>query len=210
MKIFLVENDRNFNKELVSTLESGNEISTFIDGKFAQDNLDRHYDLYIVDTDSPTVDGFALLEQIKESHPEAYVIIISNKTDIDTIEKAYALQCNDFIKKPFNPKELLFKLNILSDKLPQNCYIADELFFNKDSSLLVHKELSIPLTGNEIKFINILLANRGKLVSADQLLDQMWENKATNDALRKLVSRLRQKVPVDFIITRSRQGYLIL
>jgi DNA-binding response OmpR family regulator len=135
--------------------------------------------------------------------------MISTDTTIETIEKAYTLGCNDFIKKPFNPKELLFKMDLIADKLPQSCYIADDLFFNKDSSLLVHKDQQVPLTGNEIKFINILLASRGKLVSANQLLELMWENKATNDALRKLVSRLRQKVPVDFIVTRSRQGYLI-
>jgi DNA-binding response OmpR family regulator len=209
VKIFLVENDRDFNKELVSTLEKEREISTFIDGKFAQDNLDRQFNLYIINTDLPNVDGFTLLTHIKENHPDAYTIMISEHTNLETIEKAYKLGCNDFLKKPFYPKELLLKINLIADKLPQSCYIAEDLFFNKDSSVLVYKEQQIPLTGNEIKFINILLASRGKLVSADQLLDQMWNNKATNDALRKLVSRLRQKVPTDFIITRSRQGYLI-
>jgi DNA-binding response OmpR family regulator len=209
VKVFLVENDRDFNKELVSILEKESEVSTFIDGKFAQDNLDRQFNLYIINTDLPNVDGFTLLTHIKENHPDAYTIMISEHTNLETIEKAYKLGCNDFLKKPFYPKELLLKINLIADKLPQSCYIAEDLFFNKDSSVLVYKEQQIPLTGNEIKFINILLASRGKLVSADQLLDQMWNNKATNDALRKLVSRLRQKVPVNFIITRSRQGYLI-
>jgi DNA-binding response OmpR family regulator len=209
VKVFLVENDRDFNKELVSILEKESEVSTFIDGKFAQDNLDRQFNLYIINTDLPNVDGFTLLTHIKENHPDAYTIMISEHTNLETIEKAYKLGCNDFLKKPFYPKELLLKINLIADKLPQSCYIAEDLFFNKDSSVLVYKEQQIPLTGNEIKFINILLASRGKLVSADQLLDQMWNNKATNDALRKLVSRLRQKVPTDFIITRSRQGYLI-
>lgn len=111
MKIFLLEDDFSLNESIKDMLESENFIvDSFYDGKIALDNISGDYELFILDIFVPNLNGILLLEKIKKINKNSIVFIMSANIDIDTIKGAYLKGCDDYIKKPFNIQELLFKL----------------------------------------------------------------------------------------------------
>ena len=100
MKIFLLEDDFSLNESIKELLEAENFIvDSFYDGEIALDNLISNYLVYILDVNTPNIDGLSLLEHIKNINPNSKVLIISANINIDKIKDAYEKGCEDYIKK---------------------------------------------------------------------------------------------------------------
>ncbi len=151
MKIFLLEDDFSLNESIKDMLESENFIvDSFYDGKIALDNISGDYELFILDIFVPNLNGILLLEKIKQN--------------IDTIKGAYLKGCDDYIKKPFNIQELLFKLA----KFKKNSNIFkfdDETLFDMETKKFIYNNSEIELTKNEKNFLHLLICNQGKCVN---------------------------------------------
>jgi len=112
MKIFLVEDDKFLNEALVDTFSKIDyEVISYNDGKEAFANIDNTFDLYMIDINLPHINGFELLKQIKFINKNANIFIMSADTNIETILEAYNIGCKDFIKKPFDVREIIAKIH---------------------------------------------------------------------------------------------------
>lgn len=101
MKIFLVEDDVLLNEAITVTFSSiGYQVTSFDDGKTAFENIDKSYDLFIIDINLPNINGIELVKQIKRVYKDANVFIMSADLHIQTIVKAYYIGRIDYIKKP--------------------------------------------------------------------------------------------------------------
>ncbi len=117
MKIFLLEDDYSLNEAIKEIIELENHsIDNFYDGENALSNIRYDYDLYILDINTPNIDGLELLKIIKSTNFKSKVIMISANINIELMKKAYDLGCDDYIKKPFNLEELIFKINRYEQK----------------------------------------------------------------------------------------------
>lgn len=154
MKIFLLEDDFSLNESIKDMLESENFIvDSFYDGKIALDNISGDYELFILDIFVPNLNGILLLEKIKKINKNSIVFIMSANIDIDTIKGAYLKGCDDYIKKPFNIQELLFKLA----KFKKNSNIFkfdDETLFDMETKKFIYNNSEIELTKNEKNFLH--------------------------------------------------------
>jgi len=210
MKIFLLEDDFALNESIKDMLEIESFlVDSFYDGKSAVSGLNNSYDIFILDIFVPKLNGIYLLEQIKKTNPNAFVIIMSASVDIDTIKNAYIKGCDDFIKKPFNIQELLYKLS----KFKKDSIIFkfnDELIFEKLSKRLFFLDKEIELTKNEKSILTLLIENRGQSVNYEKIEEFVYKGEYKSiDAIRNLVKRLRKKLPYELIFTHIEDGYYI-
>ena len=211
MKLMLVEDEYLLNKAIKTYLESkGYAINGFTDGLEALKSVINGYDIFILDIDVPYISGIELLEEIRRLYPYTPVIIISATIDMSVITEAYTKGCSDYLKKPFDIKELALKIAAFTRVIETKITLKEDLFYEKKSRSLFYKNTEIPLTSHEQHFIDLILQNRGSVVHHEQLEYAIWGVDDAVPHLRQLVSRLRKKIPLDFIENRVGEGYLIV
>ena len=200
MKILLLEDDIALNKAIKKVLELDNyHVESFIDGKEIIANLDRRYDLYILDINVPHISGLELLEIIMEHNKRAKVIMISSNTDIHSVKTAYRFGCVDYLKKPFYIEELRVKINRLQ-------ILKEDLI----SNVKLKKEYE-SLSSKEKRLLFLLLDNQEYIVNYKMIEDFVYEKgEVKTENIEKLVQQLREKLS-DEIMVRNivGEGYTI-
>jgi len=210
MKLMLVEDEYVLNKAIKSYLVyKGFNVDGFTDGLEALENITDGYDLFILDVDIPHISGIELLEEIRKVYKFTPIIIISATIDMNMITQAYNKGCNDYLKKPFDIKELALKILAHTRDLEGEVTLSQGLIYDKNRQLLEYKGRNINLTLKEQQFISILLQNRGNLISHEHLEMAIWSAGGSTPHLRQLVSRLRKKLPLEIIENRVGEGYMI-
>ena len=200
MKILLLEDDNSLNNIIKQVLErDGHHVNTFFSGNDVLEDEDIYiYDIYIMDINVPKMSGLELLDIIYSYNPLSKVIIISADIEFETISKAYSLGCIDYIKKPFYKEEVLFKIN---------------QYKNHKEYLLTTVSLRDReyLTKKERLFLELLLENRGKLITYSMIENMVYQDKTVSlSTIRTLVKRVRKKLSKDVIQNIKEEGYLIL
>lgn len=210
MKIFLLEDDYSLNEAIKEIIQLENHIvDNFYDGDVAFNNISNDYDLYILDINIPNMNGLEVLKNIKNKNPKTKVLIISANINIDLIREAYILGCDDYIKKPFDLEELIFKINRY-EKKNKLIYLEENIVFN-----LLNKELLIDgnileLTKNEKNLLFLLVENLGLKVSYEQIENFVYQGESkSSDAIRSLIKRVRKKIPKEVIFNSLDEGYFI-
>jgi len=112
MKILLLEDDPNFGKSLVRYLEKHDyEVDWAKHGEAAVDlSYENKYDLYLFDVNVPLLNGIDVLSALREADDKTPTIIISAQIDIDSMTKGFTAGADDYVKKPFDPEELLLRI----------------------------------------------------------------------------------------------------
>ncbi len=210
MKIFLLEDDYSLNEAIKEIIQLENHsVENFYDGETAFSKISNDFDLYILDINIPNINGLEILKQIKQINPKTKVIIISANINIDLIREAYTLGCDDYIKKPFDIEELLFKINRY-EKKDTIIYLDINITFNTISKELIINNKTVELTKNEKNLLFLLVDNLNNKISYEQIENFVYEGTSkTSDAIRSLVKRLRKKLPKDLISNSLDEGYYI-
>jgi len=112
MKILLLEDDPNLAKSLIKYLERhGYTVDWAKQGEEALDlSYDNKYNLYLFDVNVPLVSGIDVLSGLRQAEDKTPTIIISAQIDIDSMSKGFAAGADDYVKKPFDPEELLLRI----------------------------------------------------------------------------------------------------
>ena len=210
MKIFLLEDDYSLNETIKEMLELNyHRIDSFYDGELAYNNISYNYDLYILDINTPSIDGIELLKSIKKLNSQTKVMMISANINIDKIKEAYNYGCDDYLKKPFDIEELILKIEKYNTK-EKNIILDENIYFNLLTNELYINSQKVELTKKEKDLLILLLDNRGKTISYENIEDFVYKREAkTSDAIRSLLKRLRKKLPKDLILNSIDEGYYI-
>ncbi len=211
MKIFLLEDDYSLNETIKEMLELNlHEVHTFYDGEIAYNNITTYsYDLYILDINIPFIDGLEILKSIKIISEKIKVIMISANINIEKIKEAYKYGCDDYLKKPFDVEELILKIEKFDNK-EKNIIIEDDVLFNTISKELFINNKKIELTRSERTLLLLLLENRGKAISHQNIEDYVYKSESkSSDAIRSLIKRLRKKLSRNLILNSIDTGYFI-
>jgi len=112
IKILLLEDDPNLAKSLMKYLKRHNyEVDWAKQGEEAIDlSYDNKYDLYLFDVNVPLVSGIEVLTLLRQAEDRTPTIIISAQIDIDSMTKGFTAGADDYVKKPFDPEELLLRI----------------------------------------------------------------------------------------------------
>jgi len=185
--------------------------------EYAQENDGRCYDIVLTDIKMPKMDGVELTKNIYLINPSQALIVLSAFDESKYLLPLINLGIEQFLKKPLDFQELLKTLLKTSKKVTNNTpsnttniIQLDESFtYDRESKSLVNYKENIYLTKYEIIFIQLLTTNLGKIYSNEDIVANYLTYDETVDAqnIRKLVSKLRKKLPEDSLESIYGVGY---
>ncbi|MEA3383686.1 MAG: response regulator transcription factor [Campylobacterota bacterium] len=215
MKIFIAEDNEKLNFFISDTFEKmGYEVVTSIGDNEEKvfDIIEDFFDLYIIDINLPSINGLEIVKKIKLKRKNAKIFIISGDDKIETIIKAYDLGCDDYIKKPFDLREIIAKIKITFEKkLNKDLKLRDDCYYNQSKKIFYHNNQAIILTRKEILLLDLLVSRIGEIVPNEVIEEAVWGKEFANGHVRQLVSKLKRTIPCGELIKNySSVGYGIL
>lgn len=211
MKILLLEDNTNLAEIIKEMLEEkGHRVDWFEDGEAALFASVNGYDCFVLDIHVASMDGIALLKEIRSRDKKTPTIIISANIELETIQKAYSSGCNDYLKKPFYVYELETKIDLLSP--PSDAYLlpGGYVFSPRDEVLYAPDRQSVKLVLKERRFLSLLAKTPNVVVTNEAIEQYVWEGRDVSlTGLRSLVKRLRAKMD-DKCIETQNYGYRLI
>ena len=207
MNILLLEDDKILAHSLKEFLElEGYKVDTVYRGSDVFDfTYKSNYDLYILDINVPDINGFDILTSLKEAGDTTPAIYITALTDINSISKGFEIGADDYIKKPFNPEELVIRIKNKYEEKNTWLHIGD-ISYNPSTYILKKKGSIVSLGRTQQKLFHKLMLNQGEVVEFDSLI-LLLEN-PTHNALRVNIAKLKNKLKIKIRNIRT-QGYMI-
>jgi DNA-binding response OmpR family regulator len=219
----LVVDDNTYTLRIVKhTLDqAGYQVSTAVSGKEGLTLIDRYGlpHLAVVDLHMPGMSGFEFCHAIHE-FSDVPVIMLTAVADEETIIEGLQEHAEDYIVKPFNPPELVARVERVLRRMGDYSYtleattrIDDRLMVNFPKRKAIVEEEELSLTPTETKLLYILVRNSGRIVTTQFLLDRIWPlQNAQEDRLHVHVHRLRRKIEIDhnnpaYIVAERGTGY---
>jgi len=207
MKILLLEDDKILCDSLKDFLElEGYSVDTAHRGPEVFDlTFEKHYDLYILDVNVPDIDGFDVLSSLKEAGDETPAIYITALTDINSISKGFEIGAEDYIKKPFDPEELIVRIKSKYNQKDMTIYYNDISYDPVNKTIKKASEL-ISLGEVQLNIFHALITQQNKIVDSYILMDFLEQPNA--NALRVNIAKLKNKLGIEIRNIRG-QGYMI-
>ncbi len=221
-KILAVD-DNSFTLRIVQhTLEqAGYQVTTAVSGKDALNNINRHGipHLAVVDLHMPVMSGFEFCRQVRE-FSDLPIIMLTAVNNEETIIEGLENYAEDYIIKPFNPSELVARVNRVLRRMGDYAYtldsttqIDDRLKINFPNREAIINGKPTSLTPTEAKLLFILVRNAGRIVTTEFLLNRIWPlQDAQEDRLHVHIHRLRRKIEENpnepsYILAERGTGY---
>jgi DNA-binding response OmpR family regulator len=211
MKILLLEDNVSL-AEIIKEVfeEKGFTLDWFVDGQEALYSIVDGYDCFILDIHVPRLNGVALLKEIRDRDSKTPAIIISSDIELETIQKAYASGCNDFLKKPFYIYELECKVDLLAKK-NELIILGNGYQYDVNSETLYDSDQNIvKLTLKEKRLLTLLSKTPNRIVSLDVIEQYVWEGELVGiSGIRSLIKRVRAKISKEVVQTEN-YGYKLI
>lgn len=218
-RIFIVEDDKNISTIIAFNIRAaGYEAVCESDGFCALERLkDSQFDLVILDIMLPSLDGFSVLKKLRE-FSDLPVIILSARAEEEDKLTGLSLMADDYMTKPFSVKELIARVKVNLARVEgrrviSDTYTAGDITLDSASLQVTKKGEPVPLSAKEAKILLLLFKNRGKVMSREEILEQVWGyNGYLGDThtVDVAIGRLRAKLGEGEIIhSRRGAGYYI-
>jgi DNA-binding response OmpR family regulator len=205
MKVLVVDDDRTLADVIAFTFKrEGYEVILAEDGEVAYSRWQNDLpDLIILDVNLPKEDGFSLCRRIR-SQSDVPIILLTVRSDEEDILGGFHLGADDYITKPFSPRQLMARVKaVMRRSKKKNPTAIREwknisLFINRHE-LKIGENPSIQLSGLELRLMDCLMINAGQIVTPEIIIDYVWgPNGGDMDMVRQLIHRLRVKIDKAF------------
>ena len=218
-KIMIVEDDKVIANELLYLLKNSNYDACILENFESSEDeiLKSNSDLILLDINIPFINGELLLKNIRKKTNIPIIMVTSKESEADEVI-SYSYGADDYITKPYNPAILLLKINAIFKRCEQNKSIItyNDLTFDIGKGIIRRNNKEVFLTKNEIIIFNLLLRNKDRIVTKDEIMTDLWNNEeyVNENALTVNISRLRTKLLElgyeNIIETRKGIGYRII
>ncbi|MEE3807352.1 MULTISPECIES: VanR-ABDEGLN family response regulator transcription factor [Lysinibacillus] len=164
----------------------------------------ENVDLAVLDIMMPEIDGFTILQKIRETFNFPVIMLTAKEEEIDKIN-GFSLGADDYITKPFRPLELVarvkaqirrFTLYNQGSKQTEDIIDFAGLMINQNTRQVFLNERQVSLTPTEFAILWYLCTNRGKVISSEQLFQEIWGDKYfnSNNTVMVHIRHLREKM----------------
>jgi two-component system, OmpR family, response regulator len=215
MKILLMEDDLILNEIITEHLEEeGYKVLSVFDGEEAQEKIySQTFDLLLLDVNVPNLSGFDLLKDIRSKEIKTAAIFITSANMLEDIEEGFKSGCDDYIKKPFELKELDLRINNikrLHNISPStNIELSSNLSLDIEKLCIRRNEEDIHIAQKECDVLLYLIKNKNKNVSIDELSLNVWayEDSPIASTIRTYIKNLRKILGEEYILNTRGVGY---
>lgn len=162
--------------------------------------------LAIVDIMMPRMDGIRMTMKLREKHDFPVIMLSAKSEEVDKI-MGLNIGADDYVTKPFTPMELMARVNsqlrryrkFLERLTPQeNTHVIGGLEINEDTVEVTMDGNPVKLTPIEYKILLLLAKNPGRVFSAEEIYERVWQEKAINtDTIMVHVRNIREKIEID-------------
>ena len=220
-KILFVEDEGDLTLIVADTLRGqGYEVATASDGiegleKFKVEGAD----IVVADVMMPGMDGFSMAKEIRKLSTAVPLLFLTAKSTIDDVEEGFEIGANDYLKKPFELRELIVRIKALLRRYDKNRsenikFSIGRYIFNVTTQTLSLEGRSVELSHFEAKILERLATNIGKTVDASELMIAMWQRDepSNRNSLHGYIHKLRRALrhdPSISIINQRGFGYML-
>lgn len=222
MRILLVEDEPKVSSFIKQGLEENKyEVDIAYDGALGYKLAKRNdYDMMIFDIIIPNMNGLELCKAVREVKPNTPILLLTALGTTDDKVTGFDAGADDYLVKPFEFKELLARIKALTKRgsgivETSNSIKVGDLVLNLDRKNAKRGEKTIELTAKEFALLELLMRNKGKVLSRSQIAEKVWEvnfDTGTN-VVDVYVNFLRKKIDKDYenklIHTQIGMGYII-
>ena len=204
--IYSVEDDKDIAKIINKTLsKQGYDVVSFYDGtSFIKAFDENKPDMVLLDMMLPDLSGAHLLQYIRKDSANDHipVIIISANSLVTDKVDGLDMGADDYIAKPFDLLELMSRVNALFRRFKKSSsFEYGKLVLNSESHICKYDGKTISLTIKEFDILALLLKNKGKVVSRDEILSSIWGNEELETRTIDMhIKALRKKINDEGII----------
>ncbi len=190
-KILLLEDDNLLGQTVQELLENeGYKVNWAIDGEEAAErSYDTSYDMYIFDINVPLMDGFELLESLRDARDTTPTLFISARVDLESIAHGFKAGAYDYIKKPFFPEELLIRVNAKIGST-QEQISCGEMLYDPISKEIRRKGKLLAFGEVQQELFKLFMQEKGRIIDQDILLECLEHPSPA--ALRVALTKLKQ------------------
>ena len=217
-KILIIEDDTSISSELKELLNNSGYNGVILeDFENSYEKIKKEKpNLILLDINIPKLNGEILLQQIRKESNVPIIMVTSKNTEADEV-LSMSYGADDYITKPYNPTILLLRINNIFKRIENKNDVLtyNDLIVDPKKGIIKSDKEELILTKNEMIIFTFLLANRGNIVTRDDLMTDLWNNDSyiNDNALNVNISRLRTKLTdfgyEDVIETRKGQGYIL-
>ena len=209
-KVLFVEDEEDLTLIVADTLRGqGYDVITAADGIEALEKFKTEAaDIVVADVMMPKMDGFTMAKEIRKISPTIPLLFLTAKSTIDDIEEGFEIGANDYLKKPFELRELIVRIKALLRRYNTNRsedikFSIGRYIFNVTTQTLSLEERSVELSHFEAKVLERLATSIGKTVDASELMIAVWQRD-----IHKLRRILRHDQSVNILNQRG-FGYML-
>ncbi len=213
VRILLIEDEENIRKIIAyDLLRADYEIVECRDGEEAlRSGMQEHFDVMIIDWMLPGMDGITLVQKFRSAGIDSIMIMLTARDDESDILRAFDAGVDDYITKPFSPRELLARIQAHVKRLGKR--EADGLDAGKVHISLRRREITVnkevlTCTKKEFDLLEYLVRNQGIVLSRDQILNDIWGFDYDGDTriVDVHIFKLRSKLSKADVTIRSSRG----
>lgn len=199
MNILVVDDE----KEIADLVElylknEGFDVFKFYNGRDAMDCVSHHeIDLALLDIMLPDIDGLFICRKIREEHNFPIIMLTAKETEIDKIT-GLTIGADDYVTKPFRPLELMARVKAqlrryktLSPTKDSHVITIADLIIDKDNHQCYLNNQLLQLTPTEFSILWLLCSNKGKVVKADQMFQELWGEKYFTNSSSSIMVHIR-------------------
>ena len=206
--ILIVEDDKEIREGVEIYLKSqGYKVFQARDGVEGLEILDREeIHLAIVDIMMPRMDGIQMTLKLREKYDFPVIMLSAKSVEVDKIT-GLGLGADDYVTKPFAPMELMARVNsqlrryrkfLEKLEVKGNVHVIGGLEINEDTVEVSVDGSPVKLTPLEYKILLLLAKNPGRVFSADEIYERVWQERAINtDTVMVHVRNIREKIELD-------------
>ena len=220
-KILFVEDEEDLTLIVADTLRGqGYEVITAADGTAGLEKFKSECaDIVVADVMMPKMDGFTMAKEIRKLSPTVPLLFLTAKSTIDDVEEGFEIGANDYLKKPFELRELIVRIKALLRRYSISRekdikFSIGKYIFNITTQTLTLGERSMVLSHLEAKILERLASNIGKTVDASELMIAVWQRDepSNRNSLHGYIHKLRRALRQDpsiSIINQRGFGYML-
>lgn len=209
--VLIVEDDKEIREGVEIYLKSqGYQVFQAADGVEGLEMIEREeIHLAIVDVMMPRMDGIQMTIKLREKYDFPVIFLSAKSEEVDKI-MGLNMGADDYVTKPFTPMELLARVNSqlrryrkFAEKLnqreaPSNVYTIGGLEINEDTVEVTVDGEPVKMTPMEYKILLLLMKNPGRVFSAEEIYERVWNERAVNtDTIMVHVRNIREKIEIN-------------